>query len=202
MRRLFATPALSLLALPAPAQERRSVLLDAMLARHDLAPDAVTRGNTGWSISPALLADQGDGVIGAARDVELNRWAIEGTEGRCFHPEAGCVPACDALNQIADPDTMDADAATLVSEATAQADSFTLNQPKLARKLSSGTTSELQSELNRRASADAGPHLATRPAATGAGRDSRFEGFPAERGATPGGLSVQALAFDVTAVTP
>ncbi|MCC5984434.1 MAG: ABC transporter substrate-binding protein [Rhodobacteraceae bacterium] len=180
----------------------QEVMLDAMLAHHGLAPDAVERINIGWSISPALMAGQVDGVIGAFRNFELNQLAIEGTEGRCFFPEAEGVPAYDELIYVANPETMDAEVIARFLEATTQAVSFILNQPEQAWDVFSATASELQSELNRRAWADTWPRFATRPAAMDAGRYARFEAFLAERGATPGGLPVDALAIDVTAVAP
>ena len=180
----------------------QEVMLEAMLAHHDMAPDDVERINIGWSISPALMAGQVDGVIGAFRNFELNQLAIEGTEGRCFYPEAEGVPAYDELIYVANPDTMDADAIARFLDATAQATNFILNQPDRAWEIFSGTASELQTELNRRAWSDTWPRFATRPAAMDAGRYARFEAFLAERGATSGGLPVDALAIDVTAVTP
>ena len=180
----------------------QEVMLDAMLAHHGLAPDAVERVNIGWSISPALMAGQVDGVIGAFRNFEMNQLELEGTAGRCFYPEAEGVPAYDELIYVANPDTMDADVIARFLDATAQAVSFILNQPEQAWEIFSGTASELQSELNVMAWADTWPRFATRPAALDAGRYARFEAFLAERGATPGGLSVGDLAIDVTAVTP
>lgn len=180
----------------------QEVMLDAMLAHHGLAPDDVERINIGWSISPALMAGQVDGVIGAFRNFELNQLQLEGSEGRCFYPEAEGVPAYDELIYVANPDTMDADAIARFLEATAQATSFILNQPEQAWEIFSGTASELQTDLNVMAWADTWPRFATRPAAMDAGRYTRFEAFLAERGATPGGLPVEALAIDVTAVTP
>ncbi|WP_209428204.1 ABC transporter substrate-binding protein [Pararhodobacter sp. SW119] len=180
----------------------QEVMLDAMLAHHGMAPDDVERINIGWSISPALMAGQVDGVIGAFRNFELNQLQIEGTEGRCFYPEAEGVPAYDELIYVANPEPMNADAIARFLEATAQATNFILNQPDRAWEIFSSTASELQTELNRRAWADTWPRFATRPAALDAGRYARFEAFLAERGATQGGLPVEALAIDVTAATP
>lgn len=180
----------------------QEVMLDAMLAHHGLAPDAVERVNIGWSISPALMAGQVDGVIGAFRNFEMNQLQLEGTEGRCFYPEAEGVLAYDELIYVANPDTMDADAIARFLDATSQAVAFILNQPDRAWEIFSGTASELQSELNTMAWADTWARFATRPAAFDAGRYARFEAFLAERGATPGGLSVADLAVDVTAVAP
>ncbi len=180
----------------------QEVMLEAMLAHHGLAPDDVERINIGWSISPALMSAQVEGVIGAFRNFELNQLQLEGTEGRCFYPEAEGVPSYDELIYVANPDTMNADAIARFLDATAQATNFILNQPEHAWQIFSSTASELQSELNVMAWADTWPRFATRPAALDAGRYARFEAFLAQQGVTQGGLPVDALALDVTAVTP
>lgn len=180
----------------------QEVMLEAMLAHHDMTPEDIEIINIGWSISPALMSGQVDGVIGAFRNFELNQLELEGTEGRCFYPEAEGVPAYDELIYVANPDTMDADAIARFLEATAQATNFILNQPDRAWEIFSETASELQTELNVMAWADTWPRFATRPAAFDAGRYARFESFLADRGATPGGLSVEDLALDISAGTP
>ena len=180
----------------------QEVMLDAMLAHHGLAPDDVEQINIGWSISPALMAGQVDGVIGAFRNFELNQLQIEGTEGRCFYPEAEGVPAYDELIYVANPENMDADAVARFLDATAQAVNFILNQPDRAWELFASTAPELQSDLNTMAWADTWARFATRPAALDAGRYARFESFLAERGATAGGLAVEDLALDVSAGAP
>ncbi|MBK5928871.1 ABC transporter substrate-binding protein [Rhodobaculum claviforme] len=181
----------------------QEVMLDAMLAHHGMAPGDVEQINIGWSISPALMSGQVDGVIGAFRNFELNQLRIEGTEGRCFYPEAEGVPSYDELIYVANPDRMDAGAIARFLDATERATGFILNHPERAWEIFAATASELRSELNIRAWADTWPRFATRPAALDAGRYARFEAFLAERGATPGGLAVDALALDVTAgVTP
>ena len=178
----------------------QEVMLDAMLAHHGMAPRDVEQINIGWSISPALMSGQVDGVIGAFRNFELNQLRIEGTEGRCFYPETEGVPAYDELIYVANPDSMDAERIARFLEATERATGFILNNPDRAWEMFAATASELQTELNRRAWADTWPRFATRPAAMDAGRYARFEAFLAARGATPGGLSVAELALDVTAL--
>lgn len=177
----------------------QEVMLDAMLAHHGLAPNDVEQINIGWSISPALMSGQVDGVIGAFRNFELNQLEIEGSEGRCFYPEAEGVPAYDELIYVANPDRMDSAAIARFLDATERATGFILNHPQQAWEVFSATASELQTELNIRAWSDTWPRFATRPAALDAGRYARFEAFLAERGATLGGLSVDALAVDVSA---
>jgi putative hydroxymethylpyrimidine transport system substrate-binding protein len=177
----------------------QEVMLDAMLAHHGMAPGDVEQINIGWSISPAVMSGQVDGVIGAFRNFELNQLQIEGVEGRCFYPEAEGVPAYDELIYVANPDRMDAAVLARFLEATAQAANYILNQPEAAWQMFSATATELETELNIRAWADTWPRFATRPAALDAGRYARFEAFLAQAGATPGGLAVEELALDISA---
>ena len=177
----------------------QEVMLDAMLAHNGMEPGDVEQINIGWSISPALMSGQVDGVIGAFRNFELNQLQIEGTEGRCFYPEAEGVPAYDELIYVANPDRMDAQVIARFLDGTERATGFILNNPDQAWEIFAATAAELQTELNTRAWGDTWPRFATRPAALDAGRYARFEEFLAQRGATAGGLSVADLAVDVTA---
>ena len=177
----------------------QEVMLEAMLAHSGLAPDDVEQINIGWSISPALMAGQVDGVIGAFRNFELNQLAIEGREGHCFNPEDEGVPAYDELIYVANPVDLDTDRITRFLDATGRATGYILNNSERAWEIFAATASELRTELNARAWADTWPRFATRPAAMDAGRYARFEAFLAERGATSGGLAVGELAIDVTA---
>jgi len=181
----------------------QEVMLNAMLAHHGMEPGDVEQINIGWSISPALMSGQVDAVIGAFRNFELNQLRLEGTEGRCFYPEAEGVPAYDELIYVANPDRMDAEVIARFLDATERATGFILNNPGQAWEIFAATAPELQTELNRRAWADTWPRFASRPAAMDAGRYARFETFLAAQGATPGGLSVGELTVDVTAgLTP
>ena len=177
----------------------QEVMLNAMLAHSGMAPEDVEQINIGWSISPALMAGQVDGVIGAFRNFELNQLALEGIKGRCFYPEAEGVPSYDELIYIANPDRMDAGRIARFLEATERATGYILNNPDQAWQIFAATASELQTELNARAWADTWPRFDARPAALDAGRYGRFEAFLAAGGVTPGGLAVDALALDVTA---
>lgn len=177
----------------------QEVMLNAMLAHSGMMPTDVEQINIGWSISPALMAGQVDGVIGAFRNFELNQLALEGMEGRCFYPEAEGVPTYDELIYIANPDRMDAGRIARFLDATERATGYILNNPAQAWEIFAGTASELQTELNARAWSDTWPRFASRPAALDAGRYARFETFLAHSGVTLGGLAVGALALDVTA---
>ncbi|MFN3275063.1 MAG: ABC transporter substrate-binding protein [Paracoccus sp. (in: a-proteobacteria)] len=177
----------------------QEVMLDAMLADGGLAPGDVEQINIGWSISPALMSGQVDGVIGAFRNFELNQLRLEGQEGRCLYPEAHGIPAYDELIYLAHPDRMDAEAISAFLDATQRATDFMKNDPDEAWRLFSATASELQTPLNEAAWADTWPRFASRPAAVDAGRYLRFEAFLQGQGATPGGLALSDLAVDVNA---
>jgi len=177
----------------------QEVMLNAMLAHHDLTPTDVEQINIGWSISPALMSGQVDAVIGAFRNFELNQLALEGREGRCFYPEAEGIPAYDELIYVADPARMDSALVARFLQATERAALFITNQPNQAWQMFRDTDAALDTELNRLAWADTWPRFATRPAALDAGRYQRFEAFLADAGATPGGIPASDLAVDVTA---
>lgn len=177
----------------------QEVMLNAMLAHHGMAPEDVDQINIGWSISPALMAGQVDGVIGAFRNFELNQLALEGMTGRCFNPEAEGVPAYDELIYVANPDRMDTAVIGRFLGATERATGYLRNNPAQAWEMFAATAAELQTDLNTLAWEDTWPRFATDPAALDAGRYARFEAFLAERGATAGGLPVSDLAVDVTA---
>lgn len=177
----------------------QEVMLNAMLAHHGMAPDDVEQINIGWSISPALMSGQVDGVIGAFRNFELNQLALEGREGRCFYPEAEGIPAYDELIYVADPARMDAALIARFLSATEQAALFIVNQPAAAWEMFRDTDAALDTELNRLAWDDTWPRFAIRPAAMEAGRYQRFEAFLADAGATPGGIAAHDLTVDVTA---
>ncbi|MFC0200111.1 ABC transporter substrate-binding protein [Paracoccus rhizosphaerae] len=177
----------------------QEVMLNAMLADSDLQPSDVEQINIGWSIAPALMSGQVDGVIGAFRNFELNQLRMEGFEGRCLFPEAHGIPAYDELVYLADPSRMDRESVAAFLNATERATAFIKNDPDEAWRIFSATASELQTPLNEAAWADTWPRFAGRPAALDAGRYQRFEAFLADRGATPGGLPLSDLAVDVNA---
>ncbi len=179
----------------------QEVMLNAMLAHHDLEPDDVEQINIGWSISPALMSGQVDAVIGAFRNFELNQLALEGFEGRCFYPEAEGIPAYDELIYVADPARLDKALIARFLQATERAALYIVNQPEAAWDAFQATDAALQTELNALAWGDTWPRFAMRPAAVDHGRYQRFEAFLAEAGATPGGIAAADLVMDVTGGT-
>jgi putative hydroxymethylpyrimidine transport system substrate-binding protein len=177
----------------------QEAMLEAMLRHNGLSPDDVEQINIGWSISPALMSGQVDGVIGAFRNFELNQLDIEGMAGRCFYPENEGIPAYDELIYVANPETMDKERIARFLKATERATQFILNNPQESWEIFAATSAELRNELNERAWGDTYPRFATRPAAMDYGRYSEFEDFLLEMEMVPSKTPVSQLTIDVTA---
>ncbi|EDQ04305.1 Putative thiamine biosynthesis protein [Sulfitobacter indolifex] len=177
----------------------QEMLLDAMLSNNGVAPSEVEQINIGWSISPALMSGQVDGVIGAFRNFELNQMAIEGHEGRCFYPEAEGVPAYDELIYVAHADDMNRDMIARFLSATERAAADIVNDPTGSGETFFASDAELRNELNTRAWQDTWPRFATRPAAVDHGRYDRFETFMLESGVVEATIPAADLVVDVTA---
>ncbi|MFN3615829.1 MAG: ABC transporter substrate-binding protein, partial [Rubrimonas sp.] len=172
----------------------QEALLDAMLDHAGVAADEVRTVAIGWSISPALMAGQVDAVIGAFRNFELHQLEIEGRAGRCFNPEDHGAPSYEELVFVANPERLDMDAAARFLAAVGRATEWLRANPEQGWAIFAATAAELDTELNRRAWADTLPLFAADPAALDAARYAAFEAFLAERGLTPGGLTVEQLA--------
>lgn len=174
-------------------------LLIAVLERHGLTLDDIELINVNWSLSPSLMSGQVDAVIGAFRNFELNQMDIEDVPGKCFYLEEEGLPAYDELIYVANKDTMDADMIRRFLAATELATQYIVNHPVESWEIFSGTSTELQDELNKRAWVDTLPRFALRPAALDAGRYARFEAFLKDAGLIPSLNPVSAIAIDVTA---
>jgi len=173
-------------------------VLAAMLANYELSLDDVELINVNWSLSPSLMSGQVDAVIGAFRNFELNQMEIEGVEGNCFYVEEHGLPAYDELIYVANKDTMDRDMITRFLAATEKATQYMVNHPVDSWKVFSGTSTELQDELNKRAWADTLPRFALRPTAMDEGRYVAFEAFLHEAGLIPSINDVATITVDVT----
>lgn len=177
----------------------QEMLLDAMLTHNGVDPAQVEQINIGWSISPALMSGQVDGVIGAFRNFELNQMDIEGIAGRCFYPEAEGVPSYDELIYVARADTLDRDKIARFLHATERATADILNDPDAMAEMFFATSAELRNELNSRAWGDTWARFASRPAAVDQGRYTRFEAFLLAQGAVEAVIPAGDLVVDVTA---
>ncbi|MCV6547711.1 MAG: ABC transporter substrate-binding protein [Cohaesibacter sp.] len=174
-------------------------VLGTMLAQDGLKMSDVELVNVNWSLSPSLMSKQVDAVIGAYRNFELNQMEIEGVEGKCFYPEAEGIPSYDELIYVANPEKMDADKIKRFLAATEKATQFIVNYPDEAWKVFSGSSKELQDELNAKAWVDTWPRFTLSPAALDHGRYSRYENFLVKSGLTKEALPVSKLAVDLGA---
>ena len=157
-------------------------LLQAMLAKHGLALDAVELINVNFALAPALLSGQVDGVIGAYRNFEMNQLALEGKPGRAFYPEEEGVPAYDELIFIANRAKLDDPRLGRFLDAVEQGVQYLVNHPDESFELFIKGRPELDDELNRRAWKDTVARFALRPAALDHARYARFATFLAHEG--------------------
>lgn len=172
-------------------------LLSAILGKHDLSVDDVELVNVNWSLSPSLMSGQVDAVLGAYRNFELNQMEIEGVTGKCFYIEEEGVPTYDELIYVANKDSMDTDKIRRFLRATELATQYIVNHPEESWTVFSGTSPELQDELNEMAWADTLPRFALRPEALDEGRYVRFEQFLSDAGLINGTRAVDDLAVDL-----
>ncbi|MEO0945606.1 MAG: ABC transporter substrate-binding protein [Pseudomonadota bacterium] len=174
-------------------------VLTAVLGKYGVTLDDIELVNVNFSLSPSLMSGQVDAVIGAFRNFELNQMDIEGRPGRCFYIEEEGVPPYDEQIYVANPERMDADKIERFLAATEKATQFIVNNPQESWEIFSGTSPELQDELNTRAWVDTLPRFALRPAGFDAGRYLAFESFLLEQGLIPSENPVEKLVMDVTA---
>ena len=172
-------------------------LLSAILGKHGLSVDDVELVNVNWSLSPSLMSGQVDAVLGAYQNFELNQMEIEGVEGKCFYIEEEGVPTYDELIYVANKDSMDTDKIRRFLRATELATQYIVNHPEESWTVFSGTSPELQDELNEMAWADTLPRFALRPEALNEGRYVRFEQFLSDAGLITGTRAVDDLAVDL-----
>ncbi len=174
-------------------------ILDSILRHHGAQLEDVELVNVNFSLSPSLMSGQVDAVIGAYRNFELNQMDIEGVKGKCFFIEEEGLPSYDELIYVANTETMDKDMIIRFLAATEKATQYIVNHPQKSWEIFSGTSAELQDELNKRAWADTLPRFALRPTAMDEGRYFAFEEFLNEAGLIPSKNPISKIAIDVTA---
>ncbi|SCZ44600.1 putative hydroxymethylpyrimidine transport system substrate-binding protein [Afifella marina DSM 2698] len=158
------------------------VLLKMMLEESGVSLDDVDLVNVNFALSPALLADRVDAVIGAFRNVELNQLDIEGKPGRAFYPEEHGVPPYDELIFIARSDKLDDDRLPRFLKAIEHATLYLTNHPEEALEIFTKAHPDLGDELNRRAFMDTVARFSKSPGAFDAGRYQRFAEFMKDQG--------------------
>lgn len=176
----------------------------AMLKPSGLTLDDVSMVDVAFSLTPALLTDQVDAVIGAYRNFELTQMKLEGSEGRCFFIEDHGVPAYEELIYVARGSTMRADAQKRDAvrrflAATERATQFMVNEPEASWELFKKTSKELDNKLNRAAWFATLPRFSLRPAAADPARYVAFARFLLDAGLIKEMQKAEKLVMDVGA---
>ncbi|WKS96875.1 ABC transporter substrate-binding protein [Gallibacterium anatis] len=146
------------------------VLLGTMLKSAGVNQNEVEKINVNWSLSPALMSKQVDGVVGAFRNFELNQLSLEKQQGIAFYPEEHGVPIYDELILLANKNKLDnpqyqAKLSAFLS-AIEQATVYISNHPQEAwQTFISYKPQELDNALNRAAWQDTLPRLSLMPRA-------------------------------------
>lgn len=155
-----------------------TALMTAMLARHGLKLDDVTRVNVNFALSTSLMSGKVDAVIGAYRNFELNQLALKGHPGRAFFPEENGVPPYDELIYLARRDRIRDPKIKAFMTAVGRGVQYLVNYPKRSWALFiKGREKALDNPLNRRAWRDTLRRFALRPSAMDWGRYARFAAF-------------------------
>lgn len=173
-------------------------LLTAMLIPHGLSMEDIELVNVNWSLSPALMSNQVDAVIGAFRNFELNQMKLENVKGRCFYLEEEGMPPYDELIYIANSNSMDISKIRRFLSAVEKGVQYIVNHPEESWNIFAATSPELNDDLNRLAWFDTLPRFALRPAALDAGRYQNMDEFFLEYGLIPQRNDLDRLAMDVT----
>ncbi|NEN74803.1 ABC transporter substrate-binding protein [Pelistega sp. NLN82] len=142
------------------------VLLGAMLNHHGLSLKDVELINVNWSLSPSLITQKTDAVIGAFRNFELNQMDIEQHPGRAFFVEEHGVPVYEELILVINnKDRNQTDKWKRFNQALTQAVHYIHQDTEQAwHDFVSYKPTVLETELNRRAWKDTLPYLAKEPA--------------------------------------
>ncbi len=160
-----------------------TLLLQVMLAGSSMSLDDVTLVNVNFSLSPALLSNRVQGVIGAFRNFELNQLDLENRPGRAFYVEEHGVPAYDELIIVAHRDGLSRPALRAFVDGLEAGVQYLTNHPDASWQLFiKGDRKELDDELNRRAWRDTLPRFALRPGALDQNRYERFARFLEDQG--------------------
>ena len=172
-------------------------LLSAILKKANINKDEVEYINVNWSLSPALMSQQVDAVIGAYRNFELNQMEIEGVEGKCFYIEEEGVPPYDELIFIVNNQNINKKMLIKFLSAIEKATQYIINHPEESWEIFANSSKELNNELNRKAWFDTIPRFALRPAALDKGRYNRFEEFLFVEGLINKKLSYDKMAIEI-----
>ncbi len=157
-------------------------LLGVMLENNGLSAKDVEMINVNFSLTPAVLANQVDGVVGAFRNFELTQMRIAGGKGLAFYPEENGVPLYDELIYVAHSDALGDPRMKKFMDAVQEATIFLINHPDNSWKLFLKSYPKLDDALNRAAWVDTLRRFAKSPATLDRARYDAFGKFMKDRG--------------------
>ena len=157
-------------------------LLRAMLGEHGMSLGDVRLVNVNFSLSPALVSNKVDAVIGAYRNFELNQLDILGRPGRAFYVEEEGVPPYDELIVVANRKDLSRPALKGLVTAMERGVQYLVNRPRESWELFIKGRADLDDDLNKRAWRDTLPRFALRPGALDRARYAAFGRFLKSQG--------------------
>ncbi|MEM8552156.1 MAG: ABC transporter substrate-binding protein [Pseudomonadota bacterium] len=157
-------------------------LLGRMLDSVGLSLSNVTLVNVNFALTPALMTQQVDAVIGAFRNFELTQLRLEGSEGRAFLPEEHGVPTYEELIYIVRNDRADDPAVARFLEAVEAASRWQADNPEDAEALFFETLPDIDDALNRQAFKDTLSTFPLDPKALDTAKYQAFKDFMLEAG--------------------
>ena len=140
-------------------------LLSGMLQKYNIKMTDVELVNINFSLSPSLIAQKVDAVIGAFRNFELNQMDIVNHPGKAFYPEEHGVPPYEELIYISNKKNRNNPIFNKFFKAIQRATLTIINDPETTWKDFSTYRKGLDDELNKRAFKDTLTRFALRPQA-------------------------------------
>ncbi len=172
-------------------------LLQVLLQKNGLTRTDVTLVNVNFSSSAVLLSGEVDAVIGAHRNLELNRLESAGKPGRAFYVEEQGIPLYDELIFVANRNSLNDSHLRRFVVAVEQAIHYLINYPEQSWKLFIKRYPEFNTKSHRRAWYDTLTRFALRPAALDQGRYKHFAQFLMKQGIIHTALPVSNYAVEL-----
>jgi len=157
-------------------------LLSGMLEKYNIKMTDVDLVNINFSLSPSLIANKVDAVIGAFRNFELNQMDIVNHPGKAFYPEEHGVPPYEELIYISNTKNRNNPVFDKFFKAIQKATLTIINDPETTWKDFSTYRKGLDDELNKRAYKDTLSRFTLRPQAHDLKTYEKFAIFLKEKG--------------------
>ena len=153
-----------------------------MLEKYNIKMTDVDLVNINFSLSPSLIANKVDAVIGAFRNFELNQMDIVNHPGKAFYPEEHGVPPYEELIYISNTKNRNNPVFDKFFKAIQKATLTIINDPETTWKDFSTYRKGLDDELNKRAYKDTLSRFTLRPQAHDLKTYEKFAIFLKEKG--------------------